>query len=388
MFRKIPFNVWILGFVSFFNDIASEMIYPLVPIFLTSVLNAPVTTVGLIEGVAEGMSNIVKFFSGYFSDKVHSRKPFVVAGYSLGAVSKLLIGLAYSWPFVLFARFIDRLGKGVRTSARDSMLLQNTTKDNKGMIFGFHRAMDSAGAIVGPLLALVLLYFLKDDIRLVFLLAFIPGVIGVILLLLFVKEKKVADGGKKFQFHFKWKELNPNFKFFLLILVIFSLGNSSDAFLILRAKDLGLSTLLVTLAYVLYNIVQAAVATPAGSLADRIGKRKVFAGGLLIFSAVYFAFGLISSSFWIWFLFPIYGLYIAFTDGVSKAYISEFMDERESGTYFGIYQTALGFATFFASFAGGYLWDKFGASSTFYFGAIMSLLAFLILFYGKFIKKI
>lgn len=388
MSKKIPLNVWVLGLVSFFNDIASEMIYPLVPIFITTVLHAPVATVGLIEGIAEGTANIMKFLSGYLSDKYYRRKPFVVVGYGLSSLSKLLTAFAYSWPLVLFARFIDRLGKGTRTSARDSILLQNTTKENKGFIFGFHRAMDSSGAILGPLLALLLLYLLKDNLRLVFLLAFIPSLIGVILLILFVKEKKNIGEGRKFQFRFKWKELNPSFKFFLLIVVIFSVGNSSDAFLILRAKDLGLTTLLATLTYVLYNTVQAAISTPAGSLADKIGARKVFAGGLLIFSAVYFAFAVINSSFWIWFLFPIYGLYIAFTDGVSKAYISEFMEERESGTYFGIYQTALGVSSFLASFIGGYLWDKINPSATFYFGSIMALVALVVLFYGKILRRV
>jgi MFS family permease len=387
MFKNIPKNVKILGLVSFFNDIASEMIYPIVPIFLTSVLQVPVSIVGLIEGIAESTASIVKFISGYLSDKVQKRKPFVVWGYGLGAISKLLIGLSYSWPFVLFARFIDRLGKGVRTSARDSLLLQNTTKENKGYVFGFHRAFDSLGAVLGPLLALLLLYSFKENIRLVFFIAFIPSVIGVLLLILFVREKN-KEKDKKFKFSFKWKNLNPKYKFFLIVSLIFALGNSSDAFLILRAQNLGLTTILVTLTYVLYNLSQTIFSTPAGSLADKIGARKVFAIGLAIFAAVYFSFGFIKSPLLIWVLFPIYGIYIAFTDGISKAYISEFISEKESGTYFGLYQMGTAICSFFASFVGGLIWSVVSPSATFYYGAIMATLALFVLGYGKIIRKI
>jgi MFS family permease len=388
MFKKVPKNVFILGFVSFFNDVASEMIYPIVPIFLTSVLHVPVSVVGLIEGIAEATASIMKFVFGYVSDIVAKRKIFVEGGYSLSAISKALMGLAYSWPFVLFARFLDRFGKGVRTSARDALLLQNTTSQNKGFIFGFHRAMDSAGAVVGPLIALILLYFLQENIRLVFFLAFIPSVIGVILLIVFVKEKKKINDGKKFSFSFKWKDLNPKFKFFLLISLIFALGNSSDVFLILRAQNLGLTTILVTLAYVFYNVSQTIFSTPAGSLADRIGARRVYGVGLLIFAAVYIAFAMINDPIWVWVIFPIYGIYIAFTDGVSKAYISQYIDEKESGTYFGIYQTGIALSAFFASFFSGILWTQFGPQATFFYGAAMAILAFLALSYGKIAKGI
>ena len=388
MFKKVPKNVFILGLVSFFNDVASEMIYPIVPIFLTSVLHVPVSVVGLIEGIAEATASIMKFVFGYVSDKAAKRKIFVTGGYSLSAISKALMGFAYSWPFVLFARFLDRLGKGVRTSARDALLLQNATSQNKGFIFGFHRAMDSAGAVVGPLIALVLLYSLQENIRLVFFLAFIPSVIGVILLIIFVKEKKKLNDGEKFNFSFKWKNLNPKFKFFLLISLIFALGNSSDAFLILRAQDLGLTTILITLAYVFYNVSQTIFSTPAGSLADKIGARRVYGIGLLIFAAVYVAFAMINDPVWLWVIFPIYGIYIAFTDGVSKAYISHYIEEKESGTYFGIYQTGIALSAFFASFFSGILWTQFGPPATFFYGAGMAVLAFIALSYGKIARGI
>jgi len=388
--RKIPPNVWYLSLVSLFNDIASEMIYPIVPIFLTAVLGAPVTVVGLIEGLAEATASFTKFLSGFWSDTIHKRKIFVVFGYGMGAISKILIAVATMWPFVLFARFIDRMGKGVRTSARDALLLQNTTKENKGFIFGFHRATDSLGAVIGPLLALLLMHLLKENMRLTFVIAFIPALIGVVLLMIFVKEKPDSSesGAKKNIIHISWKEINPSLKLFFVVSMLFALGNSSDAFLILRSKQLGLTTTLVVLAYVLYNIVQTLVSTPAGIWADKIGARKVFGMGLIVFAAVYFAFGFITTSWWVWVLFPIYGIYIAFTDGVSKAYISEFITERESGTYFGIYQTGTAVCQFLASFIAGVLWNNVHPSSAFLYGGIMTTAALFVFGYGKITRKL
>lgn len=379
-FKRIPRTVFILGLVSFFNDLASEMIYPIVPIFLTSVLHASVPTLGFIEGFAEAVASITKYFFGTYSDYLKKRKIFVTLGYSFGAVSKLLIGLAYAWPFVLFARFIDRLGKGLRTAPRDSLLLENATATNKGFIFGFHRTFDSLGAVFGPLVALVVLYFLKDNLRLTFFFAFIPGVIAILLLVFFVKEKKQVVHQEKRKFiKIDWRVLDPKLKLFLLISFIFALGNSSDTFLLLNAKNLGLSTTLVVLAYVLYNISQTVFATPAGLLSDKVGARKIFAGGLLVFSIVYLFFGLARNPVWLWILFPIYGVYIAATDGVSKAYISEFITKKESGTFFGAYYTLIAIGTFLASVIGGLLWSSISPSAIFYYGSILAFLAFIIL---------
>lgn len=386
--QPIPRNVWILSIVSFFNDIASEMIYPIVPLFLTSVLGAPVSVVGLIEGFAEATASFMKFVSGYWSDKIHKRKIFVTVGYGFGALSKFLTAIAYAWPFVLFARFIDRFGKGIRTSARDALLLQNTTNKNKGFIFGFHRSIDSLGAVIGPLVALVLMAALKENMRLTFMLACIPALIGVILLIIFVKEKKQSPVKLKKQIRISWKEIKPSLKLFFVISMIFALGNSADSFLILRSKELGLTTTLTVLTYVLYNVVQTLFATPGGKLADRIGARNVYAIGLGVFALVYFGFGLIQHQAFVWILFPIYGLYIAFTDGVSKAYIAEFITERESGTYFGIYQTGTAICQFLASFIAGLLWTTIGSWSTFIYGAIMATLALMVLGYGKMSRKI
>ncbi len=382
-FSKIPSTVVVLGLVSFFNDMSSEMIYPIIPIFLTTVLHTSMPTLGLIEGIAEATASLSKYGFGNFSDFLRRRKIFVTYGYSLGAISKLLIGLAISWPLVLTARFVDRLGKGVRTAARDSLLLENTTTTNRGYIFGFHRAFDSLGAVVGPLLGLGLLVWLQNDMRLTFFLAFIPAAISVVLLIVFVKEKKATDILKKPQrVKLKWRQLNPQLKLFLVISFIFALGNSSDAFIILRGQSLGFTTTMVILTYVVYNISQTVFATPAGYIADKIGAKRVFAFGLAVFALVYAGFGFIDKAWWLWILFPMYGLYIAFTDGVGKAYVSQFIRKEESGTYFGFYYTLTALGALAASITGGILWSQISPAATFWYGSLMACIA-LAIFVGK-----
>jgi MFS family permease len=382
--KKIPRTVFILGLVSFFNDLASEMIYPIVPIFLTSVLHASVPIVGFIEGFAEAVASITKYLFGTYSDYLKKRKIFVTLGYSFGALSKLLIGFAYAWPFVLFARFVDRIGKGMRTAPRDSLLLENATPENKGFIFGFHRAFDSLGAVFGPLIALLLMYGLHENLRLTFFIAAIPGFIAILLLIFLVHEKKNIDENAQKKFvKIDWSALQPKLKVFLFISFIFALGNSSDTFLLLHAKNMGLSTTLVVCMYVLYNISQTIFATPAGYLSDKFGAKQIFAGGLFVFACVYLLFGIAVNSLWLWILFPIYGVYIAATDGVSKAYISEFITKEQSGTFFGVYYTLSAVGTFFASVIGGLLWSKISPSATFIYGSTMAFLAFAVLLVSR-----
>jgi MFS family permease len=376
-------NVFVLGWVSFFNDLASEMIYPLVPIFLTSVLRAPLSVVGLIEGIAESTANILKVFSGWLSDKLRKRKPLVVLGYSFSALAKILLSLAFAWPIVLLGRFIDRFGKGTRVSARDALITESSENSLRGRAFGFHRAFDSLGAVVGPLIALLALHFLGNQFRLIFFLAFFPAFIGVLFLIFFVKEKK-KEVNFSSPFRFSWSKLNPPFKIFLLISVIFSLGNSSDAFLILRAQNLGFSVSLVVLAYVLFNFTYALFSTPAGIISDRIGPKRVLLTGFLLFSFVYLLFGLANSSFFLWFLFPLYGIYMALTDSVGRAYVSHLVPLEESGTAFGLYQTTNGLCLLFASLIAGFLWTYINVRAPFIFGSILAVIsAFLFFFWER-----
>src|SRR3989344_1880959 len=374
--KPISRNVVIMGLVSLFNDIASEMIYPIVPLFLNVVLGAPATIIGVIEGIAESMASILKVISGWFSDKIRRRKLFVTAGYSLSTISKLLIGLAQTWGFVLFARVIDRIGKGTRTSARDALILESVDPAYRGRAFGLHRSMDSLGAVFGPLLALLLIHLYSSNYRMIFYIAFIPSLVGVILLVLFVKEKRksaeelgIAKPKDEKPFRFNWKEMDPRFKMFLLVSMLFALGNSSDAFLILRAKDLGLAVTLTVMAYVTFNITYFLFSYPAGWLSDKIGARKVMMIGFWLFALVYLFFGLTGSSFWVWFLFPIYGIYIALTDGISKAYISELVPKEKSATAIGAYLTATGLIMFVASTLSGFLWKYVSPSAPLFLGA-------------------
>jgi len=379
--NKLSKNVIVLGLVSFFNDFASEMVYPIVPIFLTSVLGAPVALVGLIEGIAESTASLLKVFSGWLSDKLQKRKAFTVYGYTFSTLSKLIIGVAQGWPLVLLGRFIDRFGKGIRTSARDALITESSTKENIGRSFGFHRALDTAGAVVGPLAAILLIKYFGNNLRPIFFIAFIPGFIGIILLLIFVKEKLSI---KKFAPpSFKLSNLPSSFKTFLIVSAIFSIGNSSDAFLILRAKDLGLSTILTILAYVVFNSVYALFSTPAGILSDKIGPKKILSVGFFLFSIIYFLFGINKSINLIWLLFAIYGFYMALTEGVSKAYISQIADREIIATSFGAYQTIIGVCVFFSSLIAGLLWSKINPSAPFIFGAILAFISVIIFIFSR-----
>lgn len=373
----IPKNVFTLGLVSFFNDIASEMISPILPIFLTTVLGAPVAIVGLIEGIAKATASISKVFSGWLSDKLQKRKPFVVAGYSLSALSKIILSFAYSWPFVLIARFVGRLGKGTRTPARDALIAESSENSIRGRSFGFHRALDTSGAVVGPLIALVAVKFLDGNFRLIFFLASIPAVFAVLLLLFFTKEpRRRVDSS--FSIRFSWRKLDHSFKSFLLVSSIFAIGNISNAFLILRAKDLGLSVTLVVLVYVLFNFTYAGFSIPAGIISDKIGSKRVLLTGFFLFAFVFLLFGLVKKSCFLWFLFPIYGICMALTEGVGKAYISNLVPQELVGTAFGVYQTIVGFCAFFASFFAGLLWSYVSISAPFFFGAILAVISALL----------
>ena len=380
-------NVTALGLVSMFNDIASEMVYPIIPIFLTAVLGAPVAIVGIIEGVAEATASILKVFSGWLSDRLRHRKSFVAAGYTLSAIAKVVLSFAASWLYVLCARFIDRFGKGIRTSARDALIADSTTPETRGTAFGLHRALDTAGAVVGPLLALVLLHYLDNKYSLIFLLAAIPAFIGVGILLLVVKEPKHENKNPVFKLKLSLRSLSKPYKLFLLVNVIFALGNSSDAFLILRTQSLGYTAIGAVLFYVLFNVFYSLLAYPLGKLSDRFGAKPILIVSFLLFTIVYAGFGMAGSGLLLWLLFPMYGLYMAMSEGISKAYISNLAPQEMRATAIGLFYTSTGIVTFFSSFIAGLLWNYIGISAPFYFGAVCSLIAMLVFLNDNFRGK-
>lgn len=372
--NALPRAVIVLGIVSFFADVSSEIAYPLIPIFLTTVLGAPVWAVGLIEGVAESTASLLKVASGWWSDRIGRRMPLVIIGYGLAAVGKVLLALAGSWPLVFGARFVDRFGKGVRGAPRDALLADVTAPDQRGRAFGLHRSMDTAGAVLGPLIALALVGILDDRLRLVFLVAAVPGVLAV-LALAFVREPARAvattrsEAGRAAATAAVRSPLDRRLVLFFGATLLFALGNSSDVFILLRAKDLGLSTTLVVLAYVVYNFVYMSGAYPLGALSDRIGRRGIYIAGLGAFAAVYLGFALIQDSRFVWPLLALYGLYIAATDGIGKALVADLAPADRRGTVLGLYGTITGVSTLVASVLAGQLWDHVSVQAPFFLAA-------------------
>ena len=371
--KGIRKNVVVLGLASFFTDISSEMLYPIIPIFLTNVLGAPMSVLGLIEGIAESTASILKGFSGWLSDKIGKQRPFVVWGYSLSSFAKPILFFAFAWPLVLLSRFLDRVGKGLRTSARDAMIADSTDEAYRGKAFGFHRAMDTLGACIGPLLAILFLTVLKENIRIVFLIAFVPAILAVLTLVFFLKETPIKRLNNKDGIKFNLNIFSPNFKMFLFASAIFAIGNSSDAFLIMRSKGLGLSVTMVILAYVVYNISYAVLSTPFGILSDKMPRKYVMIIGYAVFAFVYLGFAVITGSRMVWPLFFIYGFYIAMTDGVGKALVSDMVPKEYIGTAMGLYHFVLGIFAFFASLTAGLLWTYISPSAVFYYGAALSI---------------
>ncbi len=375
-------NVFILGFVSLFTDISSEMLYPIVPLFLTTVLAAPMSVVGLIEGIAESTASLLKIVSGWWSDRAGRRQPFVVWGYSLSAISKPLLALAATWHVVLVSRLIDRLGKGIRTSPRDAMIAASCAPEARGKAFGLHRAMDTIGAFFGPLLAILLLSVFHLGYKAIFIIAFIPAGIGVATLAFLRKEdplpKATGEGPRP------RAPLSPELKQFVLICGLFALGNSSDVFLLLKAKAAGFSANGVLMTYVFYNFVYALAATPAGWLSDRLSRRALMIGGLIVFAVVYAGFALVPGKPAIWILFALYGLYAAATEGVSKALVADLSSPENRGTAMGLHHMVTGVMAFVASVVAGLLWDHVAPAAAFLYGSICALLAAALLWWrGK-----
>jgi MFS family permease len=375
--RGLTRNVVILGFVSLLNDAASEMIYPLLPVFLTAVLGAGPAALGVIEGIAESTASFLKLFSGYLSDRVRRRKGWVVAGYTISNIIRPLIAVAGSWLQVLVLRFSDRVGKGLRTSPRDAMIADATPPEFRGTAYGFHRAMDHGGAIVGPLLATGLLLLFHDRIATVFLLSFIPGTLAVLLLLAGLKEQEAAvrTGWSRFSVRSAWSEMPADFRKYLAIILVFTLGNSTDAFLLLRAQALGVPVALLPSIWVALHVVKMAFSVPGGMLSDRLGRKKVIAAGWVVYALVYGGFAFADRHWHAWALFAVYGVYFGLTEGVEKALVADLAPAHLRGSAFGLYHLAIGLGALPASLLFGLVWERYGAASAFGMGAGLALLS-------------
>jgi MFS family permease len=374
-------NVMLLGVVSFLTDASSEMIFPLIPIFVTTVLGAPASVVGLIEGVAESTADIMKMLSGMYSDKIGKRKPFVFWGYTFSSITKPLFALATTWPVVLFVRFLDRMGKGVRGSARDVMVADYTDEKTRGKAFGYRKMMDQAGAFLGPLMAFLLMPVLLDRFevgmayRVIFALSVIPAALAVFILF-FVKEKEDAARNLK-GWKLDFSVLNRQYKINLLVTVLFYIGVFNYAFLVLRASDVGVMVAIIPLLYMFYNLIYGIAAVPAGMLSDRIGRRAMITIGYITFGLTALGLGLSSSFIGMAFFFGLYGVFMGIMESVQRAYIADLVVKEYRGTALGLYQGAMGFSALPASIIAGLLWDVMfhGVRATFLFSAAVALIA-------------
>lgn len=367
--------ILIIGLVSLFTDLSSSMIVPILPIYLTTVLHIPLTSIGIIEGIAESTASILKLFSGWITDRFGKHKLLMLIGYGLSNLTKPFFAISGSWSQVLLIRFSDRFGKGIRTSPRDALLADATTKEDRGKSFGFRRALDALGAALGPLVAFGILAIYAGNYQLVFLLSVIPGAISLLLIIFFLKEKESISSIKRSLPKIKFKQMNRRFLAFSFISTLFAVGNFSDAFLALRAQDAGMIIALIPLAFFTLNLSSSIFSMPVGILSDRIGRRPVLISGFFIFAIIYLGFGIASSVTWIWVLFILYGLYYAFTDGIQKAYIADIVPEGQRGTAMGTFNALTGMAVLPASIIAGYLWQSFGPEVAFGVSSGIAILA-------------
>ena len=385
--RDLPRNVWAVGFTSMFMDISSEMVLNILSLFLSNVLGVQTSIIGLIDGVAEATASILKLFSGWLSDRIGGRKWLAVIGYGISAVFKPLFYIANSWGLVAGVRWADRVGKGIRTAPRDALVADSVDAQNRGLAFGFHRAMDTAGAMVGLLIAALVVWLTqKNDLLLsrstfqtIVLVSLIPAILAVLTLAFGAKD--VAVKGKREAPRISLKSMGKPFSIFLVIVSLFTLGNSADSFLVLRAQNLGVSVLGILLMLAIFNLIYALISTPAGSLSDRIGRRKLIVGGWLVYAVIYLGFAAARSSWQVWVLYAVYGLYYGMAYGSANALVADLVPEHLRGTAYGTYNAVIGLLAFPASFIAGVLWQGlgkwagFGPSAPFLFGGLMALIA-------------
>jgi MFS family permease len=385
--KKLPRNVWIVTATSLLTDISSEMIVYLVPLFLSNVLGVGTAIIGLIDGVAETTASLLKIYSGALSDKLGKRKWLTVAGYSLSTIAKPFLYIANAWGWVLGVRFADRVGKGIRTAPRDALVADSIEPSQRGLAFGLHRAGDTLGAFIGLGLAALIVWWTQSQaefltratFQIAILFSIIPAVLAVIVLAIGARD--VAKANPSAAPSLSLKGFDSRFKYFLGIVVLFTLGNSSDSFIVLRGQERGLNVLQVMLMVMTFNFIYALLAGPLGALSDKIGRRRLILFGWLAYGLVYLGFALSQTGWQVWMLFGLYGIYYAATEGVAKALIADLVPENQRGTAYGLFAAAVGLTALPASLIAGLLWQGvgswagFGASAPFAFGAAMSLLA-------------
>ena len=384
IFRGITRNVFLLGLVSLFTDLSSQMIFPLIPLYLVSVLGAGASVVGICEGAAETTASLIKVFSGYWSDRVKRRKPFVLIGYSFSAITKPLFALAKVWPLVLAIRVLERIGKGVRSAPRDAMVAESVDQSVRGKAYGFHRAMDGLGSVLGALLAFILLSVTNSNYTQIFLLAGIPG-IAAVLFVLFVKEPKVTEKQriKETSMRVSFKALPTNLRLLIVAASVFYLGHFGYAFLLLRAKDIGLADQTAILLYVLFYVVYVIAAIPAGTLSDRIGRKPVLIASYLMFAIVSLGLIYTSSLYSVLPFFALYGVSFAMFDSVQRAYVVDFAPEHLKATTLGSFHTAIGLVALPGGYIAGMLWDKISPEATFVYGLALAIISSLLLLLVK-----
>jgi MFS family permease len=365
-------NTFLLAAASFFADTSTEMLYPVLPVFLTQTLNASGSIVGLVEGFAQAAQNIVQGFSGALSDKLQQRKPIALAGYLAAAIAKPLIGVSTIWQAVFAARLLDRLGAGTRSAPRDALIASSVDENARGKAFGLEGIGDNTGAFIGPLFAIFLLYSLHVGIRTIFYLAVIPGLLAFVMVLL-VKEHRAKATPAKSKLDVSFRRFPSGFWRYLLVIAIFGLGNSSNSFLILRARDIGASLELTIFIYALFNLAAAIISYPAGSLSDVFGRKHVLLVAFVIFTFTYFGFARAQNVVTLASLFILYGLYQGIFRAVGKAFASDFVPENLRASGVGWYSSVVGLLQLVASIVAGLLWDRVGHAAVFYYGAIFGL---------------
>lgn len=368
------FNIVILGLVSLLTDISSEMVYPLLPLYLTARLGASPTIVGLIEGIAESLASLLKVFSGYISDSLGKRKPLALLGYSSSTIGKFFLYVSTSWGWVLAGRITDRFGKGIRTAPRDALIADSSMEERKGQAYGIHRALDTLGASIGIILAYYFFTSYSGDYTSVFLFSLIPAIMGIFLLFT-VKERSNEPRIRRGELLLQWKGLEVRLKLFFLFTFLFTLGNSSNQFLLLRASHLGFDPSVVILLYLFYNIIYTLMSYPFGALSDKIGRKWLLVGGYIFYGLVYFSFATVENSAYLWMLFGVYGLYVASTEGVEKALVADMAPTEIRATLMGLHSTLVGIGLLPASLIAGILWDSLGVKAPFFFGGAMGCIS-------------